>query len=475
MTGLRLLRGVRDLRRSPLRAGIALVLLAASLTLAGAMVALDNRTTERLDDIRASVGTSIRVSPAVKLDMQSGKQGNIPDQVRRRIRDVIGVADVLELAGSYYFGADLKSATVLDLPELPRPGTTQTGDPRVGPRPGDGRLEDPPGAGQHPITPPGAPLSGGRSAPVHGDDKPPAPILVGGVSVDTPRTSYWGGGQLAIVAGRRFVDNDANASVAVMGQQLADANGLGVGSTFTLQGERVQIVGLYRTGTDSENSFVVPLATYQRLYRERGVASIAVFAASRSEVSPLMKRLRSELGSGYDLTDESEEFARTFALLESVRANSRFALTAALVTAAFVVGLSVLLTVRQRRLEIGALRAIGASRGQVLAQMVGQSLGLGLLAAAMSAVVMAVAGSSVAEWLDVNETGLMRDKNGGVGTWLGDPVATSGIRHQIGPGLTPLTGLVLATVAIALVLLASVATTVAIARVRPAETLRVEG
>src|SRR5262249_46515742 len=76
-----------------------------------------------------------------------------------------------------------------------------------------------------------------------------------------------GGAQLAeltIVSGRAIQPDDSRA--IMLGVTLAENLGKGVGDTVTMQGERFQIVGVYRGFDIFENGgAVVPLATLQRL------------------------------------------------------------------------------------------------------------------------------------------------------------------------------------------------------------------
>src|ERR1700675_72729 len=57
-------RGVRSLVRSPLRAALMVGVLAVSIGLALIMITVNGAFAQRLDDVRAQVGTEITVRPA---------------------------------------------------------------------------------------------------------------------------------------------------------------------------------------------------------------------------------------------------------------------------------------------------------------------------------------------------------------------------------------------------------------------------
>src|ERR1700675_4434554 len=56
-------RGVRSLVRSPLRASLMVGVLAVSIGLALIMITVNGAFAQRLDDVRASVGTDITIRP----------------------------------------------------------------------------------------------------------------------------------------------------------------------------------------------------------------------------------------------------------------------------------------------------------------------------------------------------------------------------------------------------------------------------
>src|SRR5262249_48359460 len=112
-----------------------------------------------------------------------------------------------------------------------------------------------------------------------------APISVNGISSDASAFTILQGITPTLVAGRGFHASDAHASVAMMSQALAAANHLRVGSTFSLNGATLTLIGLFTTGNPlADNSVVLPITTMEQVFRVDGVDSVTATAVSYEQV-----------------------------------------------------------------------------------------------------------------------------------------------------------------------------------------------
>jgi putative ABC transport system permease protein len=199
-------------------------------------------------------------------------------------------------------------------------------------------------------------------------------------------------GNPRLIAGRNLAPGDASQPAAVVGEVFARQYGAGVGERFTLPGElfrgvpggeglQARVVGIYRTGVVfGDNQVFVPLRLAQRSFATEGrVSSLQVQATDAQAVPDLVAALKRTLGERADVIANQPAAQRAVNSLQSAAGNSRLGATAAGVVAAAVVAFTMVLVVRQRRTEIGVLKALGASNTDVTGQFVTEALGMALL------------------------------------------------------------------------------------------------
>jgi hypothetical protein len=133
-----------------------------------------------------------------------------------------------------------------------------------------------------------------------------APTIQGVLPGQSPLTLS-NGVALTIKSGRNMATAESNANVALTSQALATANGYAVGSTISLNGTNVKLVGLY-TASDrfDENTIVLPLQTAQRIYKINGVTGLTAYADSVADVDTVATRLRSALGSNLSVVSQGQ-------------------------------------------------------------------------------------------------------------------------------------------------------------------------
>ena len=164
----------------------------------------------------------------------------------------------------------------------------------------------------------------------------------------------------------------------------ASKNNLKVGSTLTINEKTFTVVGLVNpTLTGSTADIYFPLAALQELASKQGrVTQVLVKVDDADNVDAVAERISEALPGAQVVTTKSLADQVTGSLKDAKNLASRLggALGVIVLVAAFAI--AVLLTlgsIAKRVREIGTLRAIGWSKGRVVRQVLGETVGIGLL------------------------------------------------------------------------------------------------
>jgi len=162
---------------------------------------------------------------------------------------------------------------------------------------------------------------------------------------------------------------------------------------------------------------------------------------------------------------------RAAGALGDVKSIALYSLAGAAGAAVVVLLLVMVLIVRERKREIGILKAIGASNGRIMAQFTTEAVTFALLGLAVGAVVGIIAASPVTSAL-VSNSGVSSDTGASGLFGTGSPYLSNltDINAQVGWTVI-LSGL---AAAVAVAVLASAAAAWMIGRIQPAQVLRSE-
>ena len=128
---------------------------------------------------------------------------------------------------------------------------------------------------------------------------------------------------------------------------------------------------------------VMDLAQAQSLFGAGGrVSQIDVVAAPGADVADLARRITSRLGPGFRAETPEQRVADAGALLAAFRLNLTALSAVSLFVGGFLVYASTQAALSRRREELGVLRCLGATRGQVLALVLADALVLGVFGTA---------------------------------------------------------------------------------------------
>lgn len=183
-----------------------------------------------------------------------------------------------------------------------------------------------------------------------------------------------GGGTEKLTAGTSFAPT-STSDVALIGKSLATKNKLSVGSTFTAWGKTITVVGIYNAGSTFANADVLmPLASVQTLASATGQVTTATVTVNNiTNVASVSSAITKELGSKADVTSTEATVAAQLAPLNTVKNISTYTLFGAVVGAAIILLLSMLMIVRERRREVGVLKALGAPNRSIISQFIAES------------------------------------------------------------------------------------------------------
>jgi putative ABC transport system permease protein len=207
---------------------------------------------------------------------------------------------------------------------------------------------------------------------------------------------------LAIERGRFFTPQEEAraAPVAIVGPIVADELFPGLdplGRTLRLAGRGFRVIGVQErqgnvAGSSLDRNVWIPLPAYERAFGSPDTLQVlarapqpdappfATVAAEDQARVTMRARHQLEPGEDDDFDILSPEAARSFVqrLAERIGLAAGPISAMALLTAILVVANTILVSVTQRTREIGIRRAVGASRRQILAEVLAESIAIAL-------------------------------------------------------------------------------------------------
>ncbi len=330
-------RGVRNALRNPIRSSIIVLMLAISIGLVLCMLVARGSIEAKIADVKATAGTTITLSPAGVNGFAGGGNPLSAADVTK-VTSAPHIIKTVQTLSDQLNSSDTSLISSLQLGRFGRRfgGTTAT--------------------------------STGSAATTQS-----APTVVRGTT--DPNSIAANGGTLTISSGST-IDGTSSADVALLGIDLATKNNLSVGSTFTAYGQTFTVQGIYTTGNKFNDSGVVmPLATVQSLTSQSGeVSSIVATADSSDNVAATVAALKSSLGTDADITSELTIAQNSVTSLTGIANLALAGVIGAAIAGAVVILLTTIIVVRERRREIGVMKAIGGSNAKVIGQFVVESL-----------------------------------------------------------------------------------------------------
>jgi len=448
-------RGIKNAVRSPLKSGAIVLMFAISIALILSMLVARGSVLAKIEEVKATAGTAITVQPAGVM----GNMGGGDPLTAAQIANITSTANVSSISSTLTDQLGTDDTNLTSSLELGSFGQRQQ------------RFE----------------TSGATETTDSQATDRPAP---------TPRTSVTGttdvnsiatdGGDLTISSGET-IDGTSSENVALVGSDLAAKNSLATGSTFTAYGETITVKGIYTTGNAFQDSgIIMPIATLQTLTDQAGaVSSVIATINSSDNVAAAVTALETSLGDDADITSQAESAATSVESLQGIAGLTTTGVIAAAAAGALIIVLSMFLVVRERRREIGVIKAIGGSNRKVITQFIVEGLTITVIGAVIGLILGVLVSGPMTTSLVTSSAGsssATETAEGPGGRGMGGPgrAFNQGAAQlntnltQVTASLTPQIFTLAVGITLLIALLGSAIPAWLTARIRPAEVLRTE-
>ncbi|MGE5309814.1 MAG: ABC transporter permease [Sphaerimonospora mesophila] len=404
-------RGVRNAFRNGIRTVSIVLILALAVGLALAMLVARQAVNKKISEVKSSIGNNITISPAGTRSFgfggfsgggnnsNSGESASLTNNDLTRVKSVDHITKVVATLS--------ERATTDEDTNLTSPTPTRNSNDD------SGNVSNIPANMAFPIG-----VTGTTDAAVSISNLGEAEISDG-----------------------ETIDGASSDYVALIGDQLAEKNNLSVGSTFTLYDKTFTVKGIISSTSSSDDSsrdgmgrnlsigsaIIVPLATLQNITdNEDTISSITAVVDNVENTNTATSAITTALGTDddgnnrADVTSDADNAQTALDSLESIKTTSVFSLLACAVAAAVIILLAMLMIVRERRGEVGVLKAIGAKSSSIIKMFAVESLTLTLLASIIGIGVGVLASGPLTSSL-VNSSSSETSQTEGPGNMRGGP------------------------------------------------------
>jgi putative ABC transport system permease protein len=240
------------------------------------------------------------------------------------------------------------------------------------------------------------------------------PLNMAGSSDPTNENTVAGGSSLNVTSGKA-IDGTKDSNEVMLSEAMAEKNSLKVGDTFTAYDTTLTVKGLFKASTESgNNTIIVSLPTQQRLSdRSSQVSTAVVTVDSLDNLKSATDAIKAKLGDSADVTSAVDQADTALKPLASVMKVALFSLIGSVVAGGVVILMMMIMIVRERRREIGILKAIGASNTRIVLQFMSEALTLTLIGAVIGLIIGVVGGHPVtASLVDSSVSGSVSSAGG---------------------------------------------------------------
>ncbi len=459
--------GIRNAFRNLIRTSSIVVILGLSIGLSLTMLLARQAVDKKISSVKDSIGNTITIAPAGFSNFSQVNNALSVTQLAKvkSLPHITGVVETLTdrlttIGSSSPFG--FRSSSGQTNLTSPVKLNTNGGGGR------DFRLF----------------VSGGGSLP--SNFSPPVTII----GTTSPSLLNGVSGNTATLVKGNYLNGETDNNDAMVSTSMASKNNLKVGSTFSAYSQTLRVVGIYNSGTEGGNdAIIVSLPTEERLSNQSGEVTSAVATVdSLDNLNSATNAIKSTLGSAADVTSSIQQANQAISPLNNVKNIAMISLIGAIIAGSIIIFLVMVMIVRERRKEIGVLKAIGGSNLRVMLQFMVEAVTLTILGALIGVVVGILAGNPVTNTLvssssnSSTQSGFSRTGSGGGpvfnrprGGFLSRNInglhnVLTNIHANIGWSIL-LYGLAAAVV---IALIGSSLASILISRVRPAEVMRTE-
>ena len=274
--------------------------------------------------------------------------------------------------------------------------------------------------------------------------QPPTSTSVDGTDISHPRLGPLSNASLT--KGRTFTNHDKNKNVAVVDASYATAHKLTLGAGVTIANKKFTVVGIVtQPQASSPPEVYIPLDRAQALATDPAtgkamtnqINTVYVSAASAADIGAVQKEIQhllpqATVTSSSDLASEITGSAASAAKLAG--ALGKWLAVLVLIAAFAVASLLTMAAVARRVPEFGTLKALGWRSGRIVSQVLGESVGTGILGGALG-VGLGFAGVAIIDKIAPKLSATVPSAAGGGGlqTQVAGPGGASGPVTGAGP------------------------------------------
>jgi putative ABC transport system permease protein len=207
--------------------------------------------------------------------------------------------------------------------------------------------------------------------------------MVGGASLESKEIIR--GVNINVEEGR---ENEDGQYEVVVGKNVAESRGYTVGDTLKIAGKDFEIVGiLEETGRDQlDNGILTDLSILQDVSGEKNMLTLMMIQPSTPEDAD---RIEQEINDNFDeieaATDKSMMNSANEMLSQLNLMTFALGSIAALISGIVIMNV-MMMAVRERRREIGIMKAVGATNRQVLLAIIFESVSISALGAVLGVI-----------------------------------------------------------------------------------------
>jgi len=467
-------RGIRNAFRNVIRTFSIVIILGLSIGLSLVMLVAHQAVGNKIESVKRSLGNTVTIRPSAFSDSSQANNALTTSQLDK-IRKLAHVTKLTESLSSH-----VTTIGTTDMPVAP-PGAVSQSSTIEGSKEGTTSLKSPvklntDGSGGGP----GVFIAGGNGEKPKLPSNFSPPIDVHGTT-DPTGTINNVNATVTLKEGKA-IDGSKNTDEAMISSAMAAKNNLKIGSSFEIYGKTLKVTGIFDSNTEAGNNFViVSLPTLQRLSNSSDSVTEAVATVDTvTNIGSTATAVKNALGAANaDVTSSEETVKNAIKPLQSIQSISLYSLIGAVAAGAIIILLTMIMIVRERKREIGVIKALGFSNLRIMVQFMTEALTLTILGALIGLIIGIAGGSPVTKTLVDNST------NSSSNAPMAGPVGSGGIRSftdnstvqgirdvqaEIGWNIL-IDGL---GAAVVIALIGSAMASLFISKVRPAEVLRSE-
>lgn len=224
------------------------------------------------------------------------------------------------------------------------------------------------------------------------------PLIVGrgpewvAIGIEPDKVQYFTGENINIDTGRELELGDDE--VIIVGSSFSDDFDIEVGDFFTIEKTDLEIVGVLEEAgiSDIDDSIIVPLETLQNLLDKDTFPVVYVIPEDISDIEVVSERLK-QANEDFDVLTSTDIARQASQIVDQIRV---FTLGIGAI-AALVGGLGIMntmiMSVLERRREIGVMKAIGATKFMIVTQFMTESIIISFLGGIIGIVLGTIAAS----------------------------------------------------------------------------------